>query len=100
MNAVWPGSSRRFSDDSASDVPARSTNAGAQMCVIQRVRNSPAGSGDPGTQPWALVAVHVVRVPRDAGVIDRHQHHDEPAHPVDGADARRRRRPSGRRHQT
>ncbi len=28
----------------ASDAPARNTNVGAQMCVIQRVKNSPAGS--------------------------------------------------------
>ena len=54
MNDVCPASPRRFSDDSASDAPANSTNAGAQMCVIQRVRNSPAGSGEPGVQPQAL----------------------------------------------
>ncbi len=34
----------------ASDMPARSTNVGAQRWVIQRVRNCAAGSGEPGFQ--------------------------------------------------
>jgi len=55
MNAPRVRMERSIADDgspfalrrstlSASDVPARKTNVGAQMCVIQRVKNSPAGS--------------------------------------------------------
>jgi hypothetical protein len=67
----------RRSVDSASATPARKTNVGAQMCVIQRVKNSPPGSAivaAPGTSPS----------PRRGGavechrrVVDDHEDHDE-----------------------